>query len=243
MVIAPTANAESSIGLYTDATGNTCSFSGDAAGVVTAYVVVRPDINGVSGVQFAAPIPSCFHATFISDVLPPGVVAIGSSQTGISLALPGCAGQPYSVLEINYFRTGGTTPCCAYPIAADPSVGSVIASDCAFQTVPIAPVTSHFNADASCECLGNSSPIPPYGPTPSDHATDAGVHTQLIWLSSDNDNNIVAYDVYFGASPSPPLVATVNQPSYTPETLSPLTPYYWRVVARDAFGLEASGPE
>jgi hypothetical protein len=60
------------IGLYTDATGTTCSFSGDAAGPVTAYVVFRPDVNGVTGVQFAAPIPTCFGATFLNDVTPPG---------------------------------------------------------------------------------------------------------------------------------------------------------------------------
>ena len=38
-----TLHAESKIGLYTDQTGSTCSFSGNDPGLLTAYVVINPD--------------------------------------------------------------------------------------------------------------------------------------------------------------------------------------------------------
>ena len=233
-----------SIGLYTDATGTTCSFSGDAAGPVTAYVVFRPDVNGVNGVQFAAPIPTCFGATFLNDVTPASMVSIGSSQTGISVALAGCYGQPVNVLQINYYRTGGaTTPCCEYPIVADPSTGDVVASDCAFQAIPVTVVSSRFNANASCECVGNSPPSLPSFLEPVDGSTGQSIHQVMTWSAFDWENNIVEHDVYLGTTPSPPLVASaLTQPTYTPAPLQPLAQYYWRVVVRDAFGLETSGP-
>ncbi len=238
-------NAEAqygSIGLYTDATGATCSFSGDAAGPITAYVVVRPDANGLVGVQFAAPIPPCIHATFLSDVVTPGVLAIGSSQTGISLAFPACAGVPYSPLQISYYSTGGTTLCCAYPIVADPSQGSIVANDCAYQNVSLSVVPTHFNADLSCQCIGNSAPAPPSLVSPYDGEISVPLQTYLNWSGYDLDGNLVEYDVYLGITSSPPLIAAgVTQESYLAENLNPLAQYYWRVVARDAFGFETTG--
>ena len=232
------------IGLYTDATGNTCSFSGDFAGPVTAYVVFRPDVNGVNGVQFAAPVPVCFGATYLNDVNPPGVVTIGNSQTGISVALPGCYGQPVNVLQINYYRIGGaTTPCCEYPIVADPSQSEIIASDCTYQTIPVTSVSSRFNANASCDCVGNSAPSLPSFIEPVDGSTGQSIHQVMTWSAPDWDNNVVEHDVYLGTSSPPPLVvAALTEPTYTPPPLEPLSQYYWRVVVRDAFGLETEGP-
>src|SRR5262245_9703448 len=73
------------VGIYTELTGNTCSFSGDTPGLVTAFVVFRPDANGLTGIQFAAPLPSCFAATYISESVPVELLSIGNSQTGISI--------------------------------------------------------------------------------------------------------------------------------------------------------------
>ncbi|HXV13871.1 MAG TPA: hypothetical protein VEC56_06660, partial [Candidatus Krumholzibacteria bacterium] len=232
------------IGLYTDASGTTCSFTGDGAGMVTAYVVFRPDINGVNGVQFAAPVPTCFGATFLNDVAPPGVLKIGSSQTGVSVALPGCYGQPVNVLQINFQRIGGaTTACCEFPIVADPSVGSILVSDCTYQNIPVTVVSSRFNADATCACVGNSAPGLPSFVQPVDGSSGVTVAPQMAWSANDWDNNITEHDVYLGTSSTPPLAASgLPQASYTPGALQELTQYFWRVVVRDAFGLETASP-
>jgi FlgD Ig-like domain/Dockerin type I domain len=65
----------------------------------------------------------------------------------------------------------------------------------------------------------------------------------------DPDGGCHDYDVYFGTEPDPPLFAAhqrwdcYNYAYFNqPEALHSLTSYYWRVVARDAGGNEASGP-
>ncbi len=236
-----TANAQTTIGLYSDASGNTCSFSGNDPGLFTAHVVVRPS-NGVTGVQFSAPIPTCLGATFVSEVVPTGMLALGSSQTGISIALSNCYVGPTSVLQITYLRSGSTELCCEYAIVPDPAVVSLSATDCNYQEIGLASQTSHFNADASCACEGNSPPTPPTSPSPYEGESAVSVLTSMAWYGFDVDGNLAEYDLYLGTTPTPPLVAAgLTEPSYTPASpLTGVTSYYWRVVARDDKGLETS---
>ncbi len=233
-----------SIGLYSDASGNSCSFSGDAPGYVTAYVVVRPDPRGVTAVQFAAPLPACYGATYLYDQAASAALVLGNSQTGVSVALSQCVDDPVNVLQIVYYQTGGATAsCCPYPIIPDPALETLSASDCAFQDLPIAGVTSHMNADASCACLGNSAPYAPSNPFPQDNTAGSSTRPFMNWYADDVDGNLVDYDIYIGTTPSPPLVAShLSEPNYVPAALAPFTQHYWRVVARDALGLESSGP-
>jgi subtilisin family serine protease len=90
----------------------------------------------------------------------------------------------------------------------------------------------------------NNPPYPPSNPTPPQGATGVSTTPTLSWTGGDPDpSNTVTYDVYFGTTPSPPLV-TSNQAatSYTPGTLVASTTYYWRMVARDNLGTTTSGP-
>ena len=241
---APDAFAQgATIGIYTDQAGTTCSFSGDAPGTVTAYVVCRPTVAGVRAVQFSAPLPPCLGATIEEEITPVGALSIGSVETGISIVLPQCSALPAVVLKIIYSRSGSTTPCCEYPIVADPGPGVLSTVDCAGAEVSTTGLVSHFNADASCACAGNSQPSIPDNPMPPDFADGQSVATSMSWSATDIDGNLAEYDLYLGTSPSPPLVAAgLTQANYTPSAaLEPLTRYYWRVVARDALGLETAG--
>ncbi len=233
-----------SIGLYSDASGNSCSFSGDAPGYVTAYVVVRPDPRGVTAVQFAAPLPACYGATYLYDQAASAALVLGNSQTGVSVALSQCVDDPVNVLQIVYYQTGGATAsCCPYPIIPDPALGTLSASDCAFQDLPIAGVTSHMNADASCQCAGNSAPSMASNPIPQDLTSGISRTPIMSWYASDIDGNLSEYDIYLGTTPSPPLVASgLPSANYFSPQLAANTLHYWRVVARDEQGLETSGP-
>ncbi len=237
------ARAQGNIGIYTEPTGNTCSFTGDS-GLVTAFVVFRPDANGVTGVQFSAPLPSCFAATYISETVTAELLYIGNSQSGISIAMPSCARNPIPVMQITYLQNGGTTPCCEYPIMPDPSVGSIIATGCTFEEIPVLAVPAHFNADGSCPCAGNSAPSIPSVPVPQDMTGNVSVTPIMSWYASDIDGNLSEYDLYLGTTPNPPLVAAgLSFANYVPDPpLAPLTTHYWRVVARDDGGLETPGP-
>jgi hypothetical protein len=234
--------AATKIGLYTDEYGSSCTFSGNQSGVVTAFVVFKPDENGIRGVRFSAPIPECLGAVLLTETPPEGALMIGSTQNGVSVAFPFCAFEPGYALRIEYMRTS-TTACCEFPILADPFVGIVEGTDCAFNSADMTPVVGKFNADASCPCSDPNAPYPPYNPFPFDNSVGMAVNVGLSWLSSVYDGDIVGYDVYLGTSPTPDFAATVTNRMYQPpQPLLEFTRYYWRVVIRDAEGLETSGP-
>ncbi len=90
---------------------------------------------------------------------------------------------------------------------------------------------------------GNNPPNTPSNPNPANGATGVSTTPTLSWTGGDPDGNPVTYDVYFGTSTSPPLVAN-NQASttYIPGTLSSGTTYYWKIVAEDSLGATTSGP-
>jgi hypothetical protein len=85
---------------------------------------------------------------------------------------------------------------------------------------------------------------------PADQSTGIVTAPTLSWLGYDPDAaDTVVYNVYFGISPDPPLVlSNVTSTTFKPagnlslSPLSPLTTYYWKVVARDNHGTEKVGP-
>ena len=239
--------ADATIGFYTDAVGSSCSFSGNQPGLLTAYVVVRPGTSGVQSVRFSAPMPSCFDATFLSETIPSPLAGMGSSLTGITILSPNCETSPFTALQVFYMSHGGTASCCEFSIVADPSTGLLEAFDCSNASTPISSVTSHFNADASCDCNSVLPPDAPSIPQPPDESTMRDINEPLIWYSSDPSGRPMTADVYFGLDASPPLVASdvVVEPytTYWPENfLLYGTTYYWKVVLRNSGGAETSGP-
>jgi hypothetical protein len=89
----------------------------------------------------------------------------------------------------------------------------------------------------------NAVPSAPAVPTPIDGAVDQPFNTTLSWTASTDLNcDSITYDIAFGTSPTPPVVATgLTTPSFTPGTLLPGTTYYWFVIAHDGLA-ETPGP-
>jgi PKD repeat protein len=80
--------------------------------------------------------------------------------------------------------------------------------------------------------------------SPPDGTTGVALGPTLSWTATDPDpGDTITYDVYFGSS-IPPALKTTNQTSstYNPGALSPYSTYYWRIVARDNYGSETTGP-
>ncbi|SCY99116.1 Putative metal-binding motif-containing protein, partial [Flavobacterium caeni] len=72
------------------------------------------------------------------------------------------------------------------------------------------------------------------GLAPADLATTAR-NPVLTWTAATGVPT--SYDVYFGTSSTPPLVATVTGTSYTPVApLLPTTTYYWQIVPKNING-------
>jgi len=94
---------------------------------------------------------------------------------------------------------------------------------------------------------GNIPPYVPCDPHPEDGECNVPLNTTISWKGGDyNPEDIVAYDVYFGLNPDPPLViyhqtGTCYDP-YGPNNLIPYRKYYWQIVAWDNHGLCTPGP-
>jgi len=90
----------------------------------------------------------------------------------------------------------------------------------------------------------NLPPYTPSNPDPRDEATDVTIYKILSWTGGDpNIGDSVTYDVYFGNSSPPPLVAEdINQEYLDPGILELDTTYYWQIVAEDSPGLTTSSP-
>lgn len=59
----------------------------------------------------------------------------------------------------------------------------------------------------------------------------------LTWTGADVDNDIVAYDVYFGTTQSPPLfIADITTMFANNIAVSAGNSYYWKIVTKDAQG-------
>ena len=59
----------------------------------------------------------------------------------------------------------------------------------------------------------------------------------LTWNAS---TGATAYDVYFGTSPTPPLITTVTTTTFNPGALLANQTYYWQIAAKNAGGANSS---
>ncbi len=90
----------------------------------------------------------------------------------------------------------------------------------------------------------NIPPNTPSEPNPQDGEIDVPIIKLLRWTGGDqNQGDKVYYDVYFGISSSPPLVAEdLLQNAYDPGTMEVDTTYYWQIVSEDSSGATTAGP-
>jgi hypothetical protein len=152
-----------SIGVFRDPGGSDCHLDDKTAGV-TAIYIVHVGATGAMGSQYAAPRPSCFAATYLSDVnmFP---VTIGNSQTGVSIGYGTCRSGPIHLQTINFFTQALTQSCCRYSVVAHPGAesGDIEMVDC-FETILTAgSVRAIVNGSDTCPCGGPSKDASSWG--------------------------------------------------------------------------------
>ena len=82
-----------------------------------------------------------------------------------------------------------------------------------------------------------TAPAAPVLISPANGAAGVSVTPTVNWNATAG---ATSYDVHFGTTSPPPLATNTAGTSYTPETLSAGTVYYWQVVARNGNGSTAS---
>lgn len=105
------------------------------------------------------------------------------------------------------------------------------------------PFNAYYIDDATGFLVGGNGPNPPSKPDPANGAIGVDIHKQLSWTGGGSPGSTITYDVYFGTT-NPPSIVAHNQSSttYNPGTMNYLTTYYWKVVAWDQDGHTAQGP-
>ena len=81
---------------------------------------------------------------------------------------------------------------------------------------------------------------PPAAPvlvSPANGSTGVSLTPALSWTAA---SGAISYDVYFGTSPTPPLVINTTLTSYNPPALLINTTYYWKIAARSLGGTAPS---
>lgn len=92
--------------------------------------------------------------------------------------------------------------------------------------------TRNFYTEA--EQTSNSLPSVPQLVTPDNSSVIAELEIELQWEATDEDEDLLRYDLYFGTSSSPVLIEeNLEKNSYSINNLSPSTTYYWHIKVRD----------
>jgi len=140
------------IGIYSDPEGKNCNLLDQGPGQCKYYVVLYAP-QGARGAEFRVPTPTCATISLVEEKLSDAVdVAIGNSQTGISVAFGDCLYGVVPLLELTYSCWGTTGSCCEWPVLANPSSGMLQIVDCAFQLQPATGLVSVINPDNTCPC-------------------------------------------------------------------------------------------
>lgn len=82
--------------------------------------------------------------------------------------------------------------------------------------------------------LANRAPSTPTNPSPENNASVFETDVLLSWVSSDPDEDLLFYDLYFGESSNPPLIRqNLSSSNMLIQNLEKNKKYYWKVVAKD----------
>jgi uncharacterized repeat protein (TIGR01451 family) len=89
----------------------------------------------------------------------------------------------------------------------------------------------------------NQPPTAVTNPSVPNGVTNASTTPVLSWNAvGPKSSNVLAYYIYFGTSPSPPLVYSGFATNWSPGQLRGFTTYYWQVVARDNYNAQTASP-
>ncbi len=101
------------------------------------------------------------------------------------------------------------------------------------------PTATTVNTPKTLYFYGIQEPGIPFNPTPPNGSTNVSTNITLQWNCTGSSPK---YDVRFGTTFDPPLVASnIGVSSYTPTNLKYATTYYWKITARNSAGT-SQGP-
>jgi sugar lactone lactonase YvrE len=216
---------------------------------------------GAGGTSFAAPIMAGIQALINqaageTNVGNPNPVyyAIGQSEYASGASACNSTTGPASTCPFNDVTTGDMSVPCAGAFNCffgDGGLGVLSTSNSSYQpaygTGPgwdfatgIGTVNAYNLLGAFVNALTpTGAPAAPLLVSPANSAANILPQPLLTWTASAQ---ATSYDVYFGTTAPPPMVANTANINYSPGTLSPGTTYYWTIGARNSLGANVALP-
>ncbi len=151
IVVTP-AMAIEDLGLYADQTGLNCQVTDTVAGIKRVYVV-HTNSNGATGSEFLVDTSTSTMSLIVASV-PAGMLSIGNSDTGISIAYQECKLGTFLVLTLTFDNFGTTAPCSRLRLLEDPTAfpPQRIYADCGSLPHAFPGGQAIVNVDGTCPC-------------------------------------------------------------------------------------------
>ena len=153
VVAATPALAQEGLGLFADNTGLSCSVTDLVDGAIKRVYVVHVNSVGASGSEFLVDTSASTMSLFVAAV-PAGMLSIGASDTGISIAYQECRIGTFLVLTLTFDAFGTTAPCSYLRMLPDPTAASPVRiwNDCVSIPHDFPGGVAIVNADGTCPC-------------------------------------------------------------------------------------------
>jgi hypothetical protein len=170
---------------------------------------------------------------------PPTLVSPANGATGVSLT-PALTWNA-SAGATSYDVYLGTSP--TPPLVTNVTMTSYTSATLAAGTTYYWQIVAKNSGGTGGSSVWSFTTVPPGAPStpvltfPANGATGASLAPTLTWNAS---TGATSYSVYFGTSPTPPLVTSTTGTGYYTGPLVAGNTYYWQIVATNGTGPSAS---
>jgi len=140
------------LGLYSDVALSECTLADSSPRIADVYVVhsvtgSAAAFDGAISIMFQLGSSAGFTGTWLEDVLPAGMAAVGTSQSGIIIGYP-CSHSSLVVLKIRYQMHGTSSSCSAVE-----AIPNAITWTCFYgDELPVDNGRLVVNSNQSCSC-------------------------------------------------------------------------------------------
>ena len=217
-VLAFSANAEISVGVFSNSSGNSTCANIESPSQVLYVVYKDPSANPIKSIQFTASAPLCLHNSMILDEsVFPGT--IGGSQAGVYIDFGECLVPPIHVLTINVIGGNVVENCCWWPFT------DIQIVDCNDEVIGVGSSGGMLSIEP-CELTA------PHSPFPADDAVGLPATVLFNWLTENPPvecyGTPLVYNIYIGTDPESLDQHWWIGPPYEVNGLLPGTRYYWQ---------------
>jgi uncharacterized repeat protein (TIGR01451 family) len=164
----------------------------------------------------------------VTEILPAGLTLAGTS---------GMSGTGWTCGNGSCTSTAGLSGGSASIIAVNVNVSPTATAQLTIQATVSGGGAPLAGVEDLTIVAPSSAPAAPVLISPSNAATGVSLTPALSWNAS---TGATSYDVAFGTSGTPPVVANTTETNYAPGALNSGAKYYWAVTAKNGVGGNAS---